>query len=103
MPLFEIIAWLYRYMHRSRVGNSQLCSKALIGIAFADRFAEVNMSTQQSQKKGSRSEGQKQMRARDGYDPIPASKAVGGATGKPGPKSHSDKEHSMKANEKKSK
>jgi len=37
------------------------------------------MSTQQSQKSGVRSEGQKQMRAREGHDPLPASKAVRGA------------------------
>ena len=81
-------------------GISQLCSKALIGIAFADRIAEVNMSTQRSQKKGSRSEGQKQMRARDGYDPIPASKAVGGATGQSQSKSRDDEHHSATAHDK---
>jgi hypothetical protein len=39
------------------------------------------MSEQQSQKRGARSEAQKEMRVREGYDPIPPSKAVGGAFG----------------------
>ena len=36
---------------------------------------------QQSQKRGVRSEAQKETRAREGYDPIPPSNAVGGAFG----------------------
>jgi hypothetical protein len=39
------------------------------------------MSEQQSQKRGVRSEAQKEMRAREGYDPIPPSNQVGGAFG----------------------
>ena len=39
------------------------------------------MSEQQSQKRGVRSEAQKEMRAREGYDPIPPSNAVAGAFG----------------------
>jgi len=39
------------------------------------------MSEQQSQKRGARSEAQKETRAREGYDPIPPSKPVGGAFG----------------------
>ena len=39
------------------------------------------MSEQQSQKRGARSEAQKEMRAREGYDPIPPSKPVAGAFG----------------------
>jgi hypothetical protein len=39
------------------------------------------MSEQQSQKRGVRSEAQKEMRAREGYDPIPPSNPVGGAFG----------------------
>jgi hypothetical protein len=39
------------------------------------------MSEQQSQKRGVRSEAQKEARAREGYDPIPPSNQVGGAFG----------------------
>jgi hypothetical protein len=39
------------------------------------------MSEQQSQKRGVRSEAQKEMRARNGYAPIPPSNAVDGAFG----------------------
>jgi hypothetical protein len=39
------------------------------------------MSEQQSQKRGVRSEAQKEMRAREGYDPIPPSNPVAGAFG----------------------
>lgn len=39
------------------------------------------MSQQQSQKHGVRSDAQKQQRAREGYDPVPPSNAVGGAFG----------------------
>ena len=39
------------------------------------------MSEQQSQKRGVRSEAQKEMRARDGYEPIPPSNPVAGAFG----------------------
>ena len=39
------------------------------------------MSEQQSQKRGIRSEAQKTERAREGYDPLPASQPVAGAFG----------------------
>jgi hypothetical protein len=39
------------------------------------------MSEQQSQKRGVRSEAQKEAGVREGYDPIPPSNAVGGAFG----------------------
>jgi hypothetical protein len=39
------------------------------------------LSEQQSQKRGVRSETQKEMRAREGYDPIPPSNPVAGAFG----------------------
>jgi hypothetical protein len=39
------------------------------------------MSEQQSQKRGIRSEAQKEMRAREGYEPLPPSNAVAGAFG----------------------
>src|SRR5687768_7298906 len=42
---------------------------------------EGSMSQQQSQKRGVRSEAQKEMRAREGYDPIPPSNPVAGAFG----------------------
>ena len=40
------------------------------------------MSQQQSQKRGVRSEAQKQADARQGYDPRPATSQAGGAFGK---------------------
>jgi hypothetical protein len=40
------------------------------------------MEEQQSQKSGLRSDGQKEDRARQGYDAIPPSKPVSGAFGK---------------------
>ena len=36
---------------------------------------------EQSQKTGKRSDAQKQQRAREGYDPLPASNPVAGASG----------------------
>ena len=39
------------------------------------------MSEQQSHKRGVRSEAQKEMRAREAYDPIPLTNRVGGAFG----------------------
>jgi len=39
------------------------------------------MSEQQSQKRGIKSEAQKTHRARDGYEPLPASNPVAGAFG----------------------
>ena len=39
------------------------------------------MEEQQSQKRGIRSDAQKQNRAREGYDPLPASNPVAGAFG----------------------
>lgn len=40
------------------------------------------MSQQQSQKRGVRSEAQKEAAARDAYDPMPATSEAGGAFGK---------------------
>lgn len=54
------------------------------------------MSEQQSQKSGVRSEAQKTMRAREGYDPIPPSNPVGGAFGDPSPDSSSDQDLALK-------
>jgi hypothetical protein len=56
------------------------------------------MSRQESQKRGIRSDAQKQQRARKGYDPIPPSNAVGGAFGKPD--RQSDEDLSLSLNEK---
>ena len=39
------------------------------------------MGQQQSQKRGVRSEAQKELRAREGYDPVPPSNPVAGAFG----------------------
>jgi hypothetical protein len=39
------------------------------------------MSEQQSQKRGIRSEAQKEMRAREGYEPVPPANPVAGAFG----------------------
>jgi hypothetical protein len=58
------------------------------------------MSRQESQKRGVRSEAQKQQRARKGYDPIPPSNAVGGAFGNPEPDRQSDEDLSLSLNEK---
>ena len=53
------------------------------------------MSTQESQKRGVRSEAQKDARARDGYNPIPPAKPVEGAFGEHAPDSHSDEDVSL--------
>ena len=58
------------------------------------------MNEQQSQKQGLKSSGQKEQRAREGYEPLPASKPVAGADGDPGPKSATDIDVAFKRNEK---
>jgi hypothetical protein len=61
---------------------------------------EDDMSSQQSQKRGIRSEAQKVTRARDAYEPIPPSNPVDGAFGEHGPESATDEEASLRLNEK---
>jgi hypothetical protein len=58
------------------------------------------MSTQESQKRGVRSEAQKEMRARNGYNPIPPANPVDGAHGEHAPDSPSDEDVSLRLNEK---
>lgn len=58
---------------------------------------------QQSQKTGVRSEAQKQDRAREGYDPLPASQPVAGAFGEPGPDRDTDQDVSLDINTRKQK
>ena len=53
------------------------------------------MSRQESQKRGVRSDAQKQARARKGYEPIPPSNPVGGAHGRHEPAGQSDEEQSL--------
>ena len=53
------------------------------------------MGEQQSQKRGVRSEAQKEARAREGYDPLPPSNAVGGAFGGNKPDSATDEDVSL--------
>jgi hypothetical protein len=50
---------------------------------------------QQSQKRGVRSDAQKQDRAREGYDPIPPANPVAGAFGEHRPDRASDEEVSL--------
>ena len=59
------------------------------------------MEEQQSQKTGVRSDAQKQNRAREGYDPLPASKPVAGAFGEHKPDRVSDQETSLDINTRK--
>ena len=60
------------------------------------------MAEQQSQKRGVRSEAQKTERAREGYEPLPASQPVPGAFGEHGADRHSDQDLALsKATEKK--
>jgi hypothetical protein len=54
------------------------------------------MSRQQSQKKGSRSEGQKLMRAREGYESLPPSQQAGGAFAGNKRKTFTDRDVSLK-------
>ena len=61
------------------------------------------MSDQQSQKRGIRSEDQKLDRAREGYDPLPASQPVAGAFGKHEPASESDQDSALNLNVKRNK
>ena len=56
------------------------------------------MSEQKSQKRGVRSEGQKEERARNSYAPIPPANAVGGAFGERNRDTPTDEEASITAN-----
>jgi hypothetical protein len=53
------------------------------------------MDEQQSQKRGVRSEAQKQERARDGYEPIPPANPVAGAFGERKRNTPTDEEASL--------
>ena len=59
------------------------------------------MEEQQSQKTGIRSDAQKQHRAREGYDPLPASQPVAGAFGEHKPDRTSDVDASLDINTRK--
>lgn len=56
------------------------------------------MGDQQSQKRGVRSEAQKEDKSRDGYAPIPPANAVGGAFGERNRDTPTDEEASLAAN-----
>jgi hypothetical protein len=58
------------------------------------------MGQQQSQKRGVRSEAQKEEKARDSYAPIPPANAVGGAFGERNRDTPTDEETSLAANTK---
>ena len=58
------------------------------------------MGEQQSQKRGARSEGQKEEKARNGYAPIPPANAVGGAFGERNRDTSTDEDASLAANTK---
>lgn len=60
------------------------------------------MEEQQSQKRGLRSDAQKQQRARHGDDPIPAANEVAGAFGEHRPDRASDQDVSLDINTRKS-
>jgi len=57
---------------------------------------------QQSQKRGIKSDAQKQQRAREGYDPIPPSNEVAGAFGEHRPDQTTDQDASLDINTRKS-
>ena len=59
------------------------------------------MEEQQSQKTGIRSDAQKQHRAREGYDPLPASQPVAGAFGEHKPDRANDQDVSLDINTRK--
>ena len=58
------------------------------------------MDEQQSQKRGVRSEAQKEEKARDSYAPIPSANPVGGAFGERKRDTPTDEEMSLAASEK---
>ena len=58
------------------------------------------MSEHQSQKRGLRSEAQKEEQARDSYAPIPPANAVGGAFGERNRDTPTDEDASLAANTK---
>ena len=58
------------------------------------------MDEQQSQKRGVRSEAQKEARAREGYAPIPPANPVGGAFGERARDTPTDQELSLADNTK---
>jgi hypothetical protein len=59
------------------------------------------MEEQQSQKRGLRSDAQKQQRAREVYDPLPASNEVAGAFGEHEPDRTTDQDASLDVNTRK--
>ena len=61
------------------------------------------MEEQQSKKTGVRSDAQKQDRAREGYDPLPASQPVAGAFGEHKPDRVSDRKASLDLNNRQNK
>ena len=58
------------------------------------------MGEQQSQKRGVRSEGQKMERAREGYDPLPATQPVAGAFGEHSSDTATDEDVALRLDEK---
>lgn len=58
------------------------------------------MSEQQSKKSGTKSEAQKLARAREGYDPLPASQPVAGAFGEQQQEMQSDQDVALSVDEK---
>lgn len=58
------------------------------------------MSEQQSKKTGTKSEAQKLARAREGYDPLPASQPVAGASGKQQKPRQTDQDLALSVDEK---
>jgi len=80
----------------------------LLSVRFHRDFYEVSkeiskgesMNEQQSQKRGVRSEAQKEMRAREGYAPLPPSNAVGGASGENKRDTPTDEDLSLSLDEK---
>lgn len=57
------------------------------------------MTEQQSQKRGIKSEAQKTQRAREGYEPLPASQPVAGAFGEHKPDAITDQDLALKLEE----
>ena len=68
--------------------------------AFESRQRGELMGEQQSQKRGVRSEAQKEEKARDSYAPIPPANPVGGAFGERKRDTPTDEEMSLAANTK---
>jgi len=60
------------------------------------------MSQQQSQKSGVRSDAQKEMRAREGYEPVPPANPVAGAFGENQRNTPTDQDLALSLEEKRS-